>query len=150
MGWLFAKHLRAFVLLAAAASLALNVALLAPALYMVQVFDGGEGDDVIIGSAGDDVLIGGPGDDVLIGGGNDILVAAPGNDIVIQGFQSGAGSQDTIDLRGISGAQDFAWVMAHASDVDDNAVLDLGDGAHVTIDNVSVASLHSDDFLLGS
>jgi len=26
MGWLFAKHLRAFVLLAAAASLALNVA----------------------------------------------------------------------------------------------------------------------------
>jgi len=39
MGWLFAKHLRPFVLLAAAASLALNVALLAPALYMVQVFD---------------------------------------------------------------------------------------------------------------
>jgi PrtD family type I secretion system ABC transporter len=39
MGWLFARHLRPFVLLAGAASLALNVALLAPALYMVQVFD---------------------------------------------------------------------------------------------------------------
>jgi len=39
MGWLFAKHLRPFVLLAGAASLSLNVALLAPALYMVQVFD---------------------------------------------------------------------------------------------------------------
>ena len=39
MGWLFARHLRPFVLLAGAASLALNVVLLAPALYMVQVFD---------------------------------------------------------------------------------------------------------------
>jgi PrtD family type I secretion system ABC transporter len=39
MGWLFARHLRPFVLLAGAASLVLNVALLAPALYMVQVFD---------------------------------------------------------------------------------------------------------------
>jgi PrtD family type I secretion system ABC transporter len=39
MAWLFARHLRPFVLLAGAASLALNLALLAPALYMVQVFD---------------------------------------------------------------------------------------------------------------
>ena len=39
MGWLFARHLRPFVLLAGAASLALNLALLTPALYMVQVFD---------------------------------------------------------------------------------------------------------------
>jgi Ca2+-binding RTX toxin-like protein len=133
MAWLFARPLRPFVLLAGAASLALNLALLAPALYMVQVFDrvfasrsvetldGGEGDDVIIGSAG----------------------------VVIQGFQAGAGSQDVVDLRGIAGAQDFAWVLAHASDVDGNAVLDLGSGEHVTIESVSVGSLHSDDFLLG-
>jgi PrtD family type I secretion system ABC transporter len=39
MSWLFAKQLRPFMLLAAAASLALNLALLVPALYMVQVFD---------------------------------------------------------------------------------------------------------------
>src|SRR5512134_270672 len=39
MRWLFAKHLRPFVLLAGAASLVLNLALLMPALYMVQVFD---------------------------------------------------------------------------------------------------------------
>ena len=37
--------------------------------------------------------------------------------------------------------------MAHASDVDGNAVLDLGD-EHMTLQNVSVASLHSDDFLM--
>ena len=39
MGWLFVKHLRPFVLLASAASLLLNLALLMPAIYMVQVFD---------------------------------------------------------------------------------------------------------------
>ena len=39
MNWLFARHLRPFVLLAGAASLLLNLALLMPALYMVQVFD---------------------------------------------------------------------------------------------------------------
>jgi len=113
------------------------------------VLDGGEGNDVLLGSAGDDVLIGGPGDDILIGnGGNDTFIAGPGADVVIQGFAAGAGSEDVIDLRGIAGAQDFASLMAHASDVDGNAVLDLG-GEHVTLENVSVASLHSDDFLLG-
>lgn len=39
MNWLFAKRLRPFVLLAAGASLVLNVALLMPALYMMQVLD---------------------------------------------------------------------------------------------------------------
>ena len=39
MTWLTAKRLRPFVLLAAGASLVLNLALLVPALYMVQVFD---------------------------------------------------------------------------------------------------------------
>jgi ABC-type protease/lipase transport system fused ATPase/permease subunit len=39
MTWLFAPPLRPVVLLAGAASLALNLALLAPALYMLQVFD---------------------------------------------------------------------------------------------------------------
>ena len=39
MSWLFARQLRPFVLLAGAASLVLNLALLVPALYMLQVFD---------------------------------------------------------------------------------------------------------------
>lgn len=39
MRWLFLKRIRPFVLLAAAASLVLNLALLVPALYMMQVFD---------------------------------------------------------------------------------------------------------------
>ena len=39
MTWLFARRLRSLVLLAGAASLVLNVALLMPALYTMQVFD---------------------------------------------------------------------------------------------------------------
>ncbi len=39
MRWLFVSPLKHFVLLAAAASLLLNVALLMPSLYMLQVFD---------------------------------------------------------------------------------------------------------------
>jgi PrtD family type I secretion system ABC transporter len=39
MRWLFAQRLRSFVLLAGFASLVLNVALLMPAIYMLQVFD---------------------------------------------------------------------------------------------------------------
>ena len=39
MRWLFLKRIRPFVSLAAVASLVLNLALLVPALYMMQVFD---------------------------------------------------------------------------------------------------------------
>ncbi|HYJ39657.1 MAG TPA: type I secretion system permease/ATPase [Steroidobacteraceae bacterium] len=39
MDWLFAQQIRPFMKLAAQASLLLNLALLAPALYMLQVFD---------------------------------------------------------------------------------------------------------------
>ena len=127
------------------------------------VLDGGDGDDVIIGGDGDDVLIGGEGDDVLIGGpGNDILDGGPGDNTVIQsllggggaparttvqGFEAGAGAGDRVDLRAIDGADDFAWVLAHATEVDGSAVLDLGDGDEMVLSGVSVASLHADDFL---
>lgn len=39
MNWLFAKRLRSFVVLAGLASLVLNITLLMPAIYMMQVFD---------------------------------------------------------------------------------------------------------------
>ncbi len=39
MHWLFAKRVRSFVLLAGLVSLALNLTLLMPAIYMMQVFD---------------------------------------------------------------------------------------------------------------
>src|SRR3954463_530599 len=39
MSWLFVAQIRPFVLLAGAASLLLNLALLMPSIYMMQVFD---------------------------------------------------------------------------------------------------------------
>jgi len=49
------------------------------------VFDGGDGNDILIGGAGNDVLIGEAGDDVLIGGpGQDVLDGGTGDNIVIQ------------------------------------------------------------------
>jgi Ca2+-binding RTX toxin-like protein len=110
------------------------------------VLNGGDGDDVIIGSDGDDVLIGGAGDDVLIGGlGNDVIDGGPGDNIVIQGFTAGALTDDSVDLRGRGFT--FDWLMAHTSDVDGSAVLDLGD-QEITFAGVSASALHQDDFLL--
>ncbi|AWM06597.1 beta strand repeat-containing protein [Bradyrhizobium symbiodeficiens] len=55
------------------------------------VFDGGAGDDVLIGSAGSDTLLGGLGDDVLIGGGGiDVLDGGPGDNVVIQSLLANA------------------------------------------------------------
>ncbi len=119
-------------------------AVLAGAIKLV--LDGGDGSDVLIGSDGDDVLIGGAGDDVIIGGGgNDVIIGGEGDDIEIQDFVAGAGTDDKIDLssRGIS----FEWLMAHASEVDGNTVLDLGT-QKISLSGVSLGSLHHDDFLI--
>jgi Ca2+-binding RTX toxin-like protein len=108
--------------------------------------DGGDGNDVLIGSEGDDILRGGPGDDVLIGGGgNDILDGGDGDDIEIQGFVAGAATDDQIDLsdRGYS----FDWLMAHATEVNGDTILDLGD-QQITLRGVSASALHQDDFIL--
>ncbi|HEX6217616.1 MAG TPA: calcium-binding protein, partial [Vicinamibacterales bacterium] len=108
--------------------------------------DGGEGDDVLIGGEGDDILLGGAGDDVLIGGGgNDILDGGDGEDLELEGFVAGAGTDDQIDLsgRGLS----FDWLMAHATDVNGDTILDLGD-QQITLRGVSSSTLHGDDFIL--
>jgi Ca2+-binding RTX toxin-like protein len=60
-------------------------ALFVPAGGPTLTFDGGNGDDVLIGSDGDDVLFGGAGDDVLNGGlGLDQLDGGPGSNVLIQ------------------------------------------------------------------
>jgi Ca2+-binding RTX toxin-like protein len=127
------------------------------------VADGGDGNDVLIGGDGNDVLLGGAGDDVLLGGpGIDVLDGGDGDDIIIQGFaeedavkgellvrnfEAGAGSDDKIDLSALAGLS-FDWLMAHATTVDGNTVLDLGTGDTMTLLGVTAGSLHADDFLL--
>ena len=52
-----------------------------------------------------------------------------------------------LDVTRIAGSRSFDWVMQHAKQVDDNVVLDF-DHNQITLTNVSIASLHTDDFLL--
>jgi Ca2+-binding RTX toxin-like protein len=49
-------------------------------------FDGGDGDDILIGSENPDTILGGADDDILLGnGGLDVLDGGPGDNVVIQG-----------------------------------------------------------------
>jgi Ca2+-binding RTX toxin-like protein len=100
--------------------------------------DGGAGSDVIIGGAGNDVLLGGAGDDVLLGGGGiDVLDGGDGDDIEIQLVADPATSA-RMDLSG--GSASFDWLMAHTSNVGDDAVIDLGD-QQFTLRSVSTEQL---------
>jgi Ca2+-binding RTX toxin-like protein len=62
-------------------------------------FDGGNGNDVLIGSEGADTLLGGAGDDVLLGnGGLDVLDGGDGDDIEIQGATTLAADAPTPEV----------------------------------------------------
>ncbi|HXD23102.1 MAG TPA: calcium-binding protein, partial [Gemmatimonadaceae bacterium] len=113
--------------------------------------DGGAGDDILIGGAGDDVLLGGDGDDVLIGGGgNDLLDGGAGNNVILQ---SGVGSLvvqnfnagDALDLTALD--VNFDWLMAHASDVNGDVLLDLG-AQQITLRGMSTDALTTGQFLV--
>ncbi|MCV6548349.1 MAG: hypothetical protein OIF56_13910 [Cohaesibacter sp.] len=100
---------------------------------------GGEGDDVLNGKDGNDNLEGGEGDDVFI-------FAAGDDDDVIEDFSAGAGSDDVIELSGISGFNSFADVLAAASDQGSDTFIRLDDDDSILLKNVSVSDLHQDDF----
>ncbi|MFC2950945.1 calcium-binding protein [Marinicaulis aureus] len=120
---------------------------------------GNPGDDELYGQAGNDDLRGGNDNDTLDGGsgndtlrgnsGDDVFVYAPGaDDDLIIGFEGGAGAGDVIDLSVYNGVFDnFADVLAAASDVGGNVVIDLGGGDSITLLNTTEASLNADDFL---
>ncbi|MDY0873982.1 beta strand repeat-containing protein [Dongia rigui] len=98
-------------------------------------------------------LNGGEGNDTLVGGDNDLLIGGAGNDtflgfgdIIVDDFQDG----DRIDLRNIAGATDLDTVLSHAQAVGDDVVLDFGPDRTITLHNVQLASLGSDDFILGT
>jgi len=117
---------------------------------------GGNGNDFLLGLGGNDTLDGGAGDDTLIGGtmftpdgfGNDRFIFATGYDAdTIEGFASGAGSEDIIALSLGASFDSFAEVQSAASDVGGNTLLSFGGGDSLTLIGVTSASLHQDDFV---
>ena len=152
-----------------------------------NVLIGGDGDDALFGAGADDRLIALVGADALDGGsGNDMLVAAgtDGAEVVMRGGSGddlfilapvGAGDgldvsvfivdfasgEDQIDLSGLRDADGSLLtiddVLGHASMIDGNTVIDLGDfvtadgaavDAAVTLTGVDTASLGAADFVL--
>ena len=107
--------------------------------------DGGAGDDTITGSRGNDMLTGGTGDD--------LFVFKPGGSFdIITDFTAGAGTPDKIDLRafagsGINGLNDL---LAHASQIGADTVLDFGNSDVLLLKNVTKGDLSIDDFLFGA
>ena len=108
--------------------------------------------DRLIGDNGANVLEGGAGDDRLSGlAGDDIFRFALGDDNdTITDFSAGAGTDDVINVAGFGAAFDtFAEVMAAASDIAGDVVIDFGGGDTLTLENTAVAALHQDDFTFG-
>lgn len=126
---------------------------------------GGKGDDILRGQAGDDHLWGGRGDDLLDGGiggvGKDILTGGRGSDTFVFLADYGQDTitdfgrgQDRIQLS-LADFKSFQDIQAAWEQVGDNVVItpvepkmDTDVAQTLTIENVKIADLTPDDFLL--
>ena len=119
-------------------------------LFGDDTISGGDGEDTLNGENGADSLDGGTGDDFLTGGfGNDLFVFSDGHgDDTINDFQAGVGTNDAIDMSGVTAVSDLADLLAnHATDVGADMVIDTGTGNSVTLIGVNKTELYEDDFL---
>ncbi|SFK14097.1 Hemolysin-type calcium-binding repeat-containing protein [Pseudovibrio ascidiaceicola] len=102
--------------------------------------------DIIVGDAGNNNLWGYGGDDTLTGGDGDdtFLFEKNFEHDIITDFTAGAGSEDVIQFAATFDS--VADVLAAASDVGADTVIYVNDDTSITLQNVSVADLHADDF----
>ncbi len=133
-----------------------------------DTLDGGSGNDSLFGNRHDDTLDGGIGNDVLNGGGNDdVLTGGEGSDFLKGGsgadrfvFLDGHGADRIIDFdardRGDGDQLDFSNlseftsssdVLAAATQVGDDVLIDTGSDSSILLIDVGLSSLESSDFL---
>jgi Ca2+-binding RTX toxin-like protein len=109
--------------------------------------------DVIIGKANvwDNVFDGRGGDDTYTGGlGDDVFVFRlnEGADIITD-FVAG-GTADAVQLAGFGASFDsFAEIIAAATQIGADTIIDFGAGQTLTLNNVALANLTSGDFIFG-
>ena len=99
-------------------------------------FNGGEGNDLLIGGDGVDVLRGGAGNDVLLGGrGNDIVLGQEGSDLLI--WNNGDGSDF------MEGGEGFDFVQVNGSNTagDDFSIDPNGERVRFQRNNLGLFTL---------
>jgi hypothetical protein len=122
-----------------------------PGMFQLTL-EGGAGEDDLLGSSGADVLAGGLDADRLEGGGGDdrfIYRIGDGADEIV-GFVAGAGTDDRVALGSMPQIESFDDVLALATQVGADTVIDFGNGDVLTLRGVVRANLRADDFLIGS
>jgi Ca2+-binding RTX toxin-like protein len=120
---------------------------------------GGDGLDRLLGGLGIDNMTGGEGRDTFVfhfGDGADIITdfsGARGRGEGGHGGRHGGGhdddyrSGDLIEISSdLTGFDVFADILAHASQVGDNTVIDFGSGDTLTLQHTRVTNLHADSF----
>jgi Ca2+-binding RTX toxin-like protein len=115
----------------------------------IDAINGGAGNDTVNGGGGNDIIVGGSGNDTVTGGAdNDTFVFKSGFGLdTITDFTAGAGSTDVIRIEDSLFA-DFAAVQAASAQVGGNVVITLDASNTITLQNVTLANLHQDDFQL--
>jgi len=109
----------------------------------------GAGNDRLFGGAGPDSLDGGIGADFLNGGlGDDRFTYRPGYGAdVIFAFAAGPNTEDKVDVTAFLSVGTFADVLARATQVGSDTVINFGGGDTLTLRNVTRSSLTADDFI---
>lgn len=125
--------------------------------------DGGKGNDSLFGDRGNDVLIGGDGNDDLYGGsGRDLLLGGAGRDNLSGDggddkflLRKGMGvdtiehldAGDRIDVRDFHIAS-FQALISSAKQKGHDVEIDLGHGDKLVIEDMRIADLHAQQFII--
>ncbi len=117
----------------------LGIADVLPLANSTLALVGDETNNILSSTTGADRLIGNEGNDTFV------FAAANGND-EIKDFSAGAGSDDVIELQGMSDFDTYAEVLAAAADDGTDTVITLDADNSITLEGVVVADLHQDDF----
>lgn len=115
-----------------------------------DTLNGGSGNDILLGGNGIDILNGGEDDDEMTGGGGGDTFVFEGDfgDDLITDFNIGKDGE-YIDLSGATGINNFNDLSNNhlSENSDGDAVITDADGNTITLNNIDMSALTSDDFL---